>query len=162
MSTREKALAVLNQYGIPYTLEEHDPVYTMEEMEQLPLEGDGSVVKNLFLKDSKGKRHFLVVLMGHKKVDLKLLRGMLGTSGLSFASEARLQEYLGLTKGAVTPLGIVNDDAHCVEVVLDADLEHTTALGIHPNENTATLWISYADLERFVREWGNSLTILTL
>ena len=100
--------------------------------------------------------------MGHKKVDLKLLRGMLGTSGLSFASEARLQKYLGLTKGAVTPLGIVNDDAHCVEVVLDADLKHTTALGIHPNENTATLWISYADLERFVREWGNSLTILPL
>ena len=79
MSTREKALAVLNQYGIPYTLEEHDPVYTMEEMEQLPLEGDGSVVKNLFLKDSKGKRHFLVVLMGHKKFEI--VKGNVGNIG---------------------------------------------------------------------------------
>lgn len=108
MEDREirKVLDVLDNAGIRYRMVSHDPVYTIEEMERLHLDADAEIAKNLFLRDARGKRHFLVVLCSCKTVDLKALRGQLGTSALSFASEDRLKRFLGLEKGAVTPLGI--------------------------------------------------------
>ena len=106
MEDREirKVLDVLDNAGIRYRMVSHDPVYTIEEMERLHLDADAEIAKNLFLRDARGKRHFLVVLCSCKAVDLKALRGQLGTSALSFASEDRLKRFLGLEKGAVTPL----------------------------------------------------------
>ena len=105
MEDREirKVLDVLDNAGIRYRMVSHDPVYTIEEMERLHLDADAEIAKNLFLRDARGKRHFLVVLCSCKTVDLKALRGQLGTSALSFASEDRLKRFLGLEKGAVTP-----------------------------------------------------------
>lgn len=80
------------------------------------------------------------------------LHTLLGTSKLSFASEDRLMRYLGLTKGAVTPLGILNDHDHAVEVVLDRDLEKHPRLGVHPCVNTATVWLAFSDLRRLIEE----------
>ena len=162
MTEREKVITVLKELGIAFRLEEHKAVFTIGEMEQLGLQSQGTVAKNLFLKDNKGKRHFLVVLPGDKKVDLKSLKGLLQVSGLSFASEGRLWDYLNLTKGAVTPLGIINNTAHDVEVIFDKELEQSASIGVHPNENTATVWLSYVDLVRFVEHHGNPLTVLEL
>ena len=86
----------LNQMGISYELEEHEAVYTIDEMDSLGIGRGGEVVKNLFLRDAKGKRHFLVMIQKDKSADLKRLRGELDSTALSFGSQERLLKYLGL------------------------------------------------------------------
>ena len=97
-----------------------------------------------------------------KTVDLKALRGQLGTSALSFASEDRLKRFLGLEKGAVTPLGILNDEARAVEVLFDRDLAGLPSLGVHPNRNTATVFLAFSDLEFLIRSHGNSVSFVAI
>ena len=153
MEDREirKVLDVLDNAGIRYRMVSHDPVYTIEEMERLHLDAD-----------ARGKRHFLVVLCSCKTVDLKELRGQLGTSALSFASEDRLKRFLGLEKGAVTPLGILNDEARAVEVLFDRDLAGLPSLGVHPNRNTATVFLAFSDLESLIRSHGNCVSFVAI
>ena len=81
---------------------------------------------------------------------------------MSFASEERLQKYLGLSPGAVTPLGILNDQKAEVEVVIDEDLMGEASLGVHPCENTATIFLDFADLQRLIEEHGNPITYCKL
>lgn len=164
MEDREirKVLDVLENAGIRYRMVSHDPVYTIEEMERLHLDADALIAKNLFLRDARGKRHFLVVLAKDKVVDLKALRRRLGTSALSFASEDRLKRLLGLEKGAVTLLGILNDEARAVEVLFDRDLAGLPALGVHPNHNTATVFLPLADLESLIRSHGNAVSFVDI
>lgn len=157
MNKKEKVLKKLNQLNIKYELIEHPPVYTIEEMENLNLEEKGHIVKNLFLKNSNGKKHYLVVLKGDKKANLKSIKSQIESSALSFASEERLQKYLGLLKGAVTPLGIINDEEHSVNIIIDKDLENQSIIGVHPNVNTSTVFISYNDMIKFINDFGNEI-----
>ena len=152
--------AYLDGMGISYEVEEHAPVFTIDEMRELGIKG--SVCKNLFLRDAKGRQHFLVVLPGDRQVDLGALAAALGSSKLSFASEERLMKHLGLTKGSVTPLAVIQDPDHTVQVLLDESLTGMDRLGVHPLVNTATLWISGADLLRFVRSCGNPVKIVSI
>ena len=151
MEDREirNVLDVLDNAGIRYRMVSHDPVYTIEEMERLHLDADAEIAKNLFLCSCK-------------TVDLKALRGQLGTSALSFASEDRLKRFLGLEKGAVTPLGILNDEARAVEVLFDRDLAGLPSLGVHPNRNTATVFLAFSDLEFLIRSHGNSVSFVAI
>lgn len=152
----------LNEMGISYEIYHHEPVYTIEEMEQLSMPHLDCIVKNLFLRNANGKQHYLVVLAHDKTADLKAIRAQLGTSGLSFASEERLEKYLGLKKGAVTPFGVLNDPDGLVSVVFDADLKEYPLLGVHPNDNTATVFLSFADLLSVVEQNGNPIFYVTL
>ena len=103
--------------------ENHPAAYTMEEIEALHLtRPNESIAKNLFLRDGSGKRHFLVLVAGDKLVDLKTLRQTIGSSRLSFASEERLMKHLKVTKGSVSPMGILNDEHLAVEVFIDEEL----------------------------------------
>ncbi len=151
---RSIVFEALEALGVPYEVWEHPAVYTIEEMDALHLPDPSVVVKNLFLRDAKGKQHFLVVLQKDKQADLRALGEHLGVK-LSFASEERLMKYLGLEKGAVTPFGILNDTERAVEVLLDADLECMPLIGVHPNENTATVVLKPADLVRIIERHGN-------
>ena len=162
MDKQQKVFDKLNELNIKYEVTNHPPVYTIEEMDDLGISEHGDVCKNLFIRDAKGKRHFLVVLNKDKQADLKNIRQQLGTTGLSFASEERLAKYLNLSKGAVTPLGVVNDEEHLVEVVFDRDLINKQKLGVHPNENTATVWIAFDDLKKLVENNGNTIHYLTI
>lgn len=158
MDQQQKVYDRLRELQIKYTVDEHKAVFTIDEMDSLGLYDKGSIAKNLFLRDAKGKRHFLVTIRHDKKVDLKSLRTELNSTALSFASEERLNRYLKLEKGSVTPFGILNDvDAH-VEVLFDTDLVGSEAIGIHPNDNTATVWISFSDLKKVIQINGNSLS----
>ncbi len=161
-NTREAALTRLRELGLSFEVEEHPAVYTIEEMEGLGLTGKGDVCKNLFLRDYKGKKHYLVVLAKDKRADLKTLAARLSSTPLSFASPERLAACLGLEKGAVTPLGVVNDAAHAVTVVVDSDLRCRRRLGVHPNVNTATVWLAPEALEAYVRSCGNPLVYLPI
>jgi Ala-tRNA(Pro) deacylase len=162
MEQQQKVFQKLDELNITYEVTNHPPVYTIEEMDDLGISDHGDVCKNLFIRDAKGKRHFLVVLNKDKQADLKNIREQLGTTGLSFASEERLSKYLNLSKGAVTPLGVVNDEDHLVEVVFDRDLISKQKLGVHPNENTATVWISFDNLKKLVEKNGNKIHYLNI
>lgn len=109
------------------------------------------------MKNSNGKKHYLVVLKGDKKANLKSIKSQINSTALSFASEERLEKHLGLSKGAVTPLGIINDEEHLVNIVLDEDLKKEEIIGVHPNVNTSTVFISYNDLIKFINSFGNEI-----
>ncbi len=158
--TPPELYAYLDGMGISYEVEEHAPVFTIDEMRELGIKG--SVCKNLFLRDAKGRQHFLVVLPGDRQADLGALAAALGSSKLSFASEERLMKHLGLTKGSVTPFAVIQDPDHTVQVLLDESLTGMDRLGVHPLVNTATLWISGADLLRFVCSCGNPVKIVSI
>lgn len=154
---QQKVIEVLNALNIEYRIVNHPAVFTAEEGLKLGLARYGDMCKNLFLSDAKGKRHFLVVLYKDKKADLKSIQKQLGCARLSFASEERLFKYLQLHKGEVTPLGIINDRDAQVEVVLDHDLTGKNKLGFHPNDNTATVWISFTALKKIIEQNGNKI-----
>ncbi|MGB4658457.1 MAG: prolyl-tRNA synthetase associated domain-containing protein [Mobilitalea sp.] len=163
MDQKQKVYQELDRLDIKYEIIEHPAVYTIEELDSLEEFHDNPcVAKNLFLRDASGKHHFLVVLDKDKKADLKLIRKQLGASTLSFSSEERLMEHLKLTKGSVTPLGIVNDLKHSVEVVMDSTLVDREFIGVHPNDNTATVILSYHDLCVYLQMNGATLHIIDL
>lgn len=147
----------LNRLGIRYDGMEHTPVFTVEEMDRLAFPPDVVTAKNLFLRDARGRRHFLVVLRKDKPVNLRGLEEPLSSSRLSFASEERLHKHLGLTKGSVSPLGILNDGERAVEVVFDRDLAAAARVGVHPNDNAAMLFLAFDDLVRLAEERGNKV-----
>lgn len=157
---KEATLSWLDEQGIAYEKMEHKAVFTMEEMDEQGISARGGVVKNLFLRDGKGKNHFLVVVPEEKRVNLTDLSAQLCASKLSFASADRLEKYLGVVQGAVSPLGILNDEAHVVEVVFDRDLCHAKRMGIHPNDNTATVWLSFKDLKKIIEKQGNPISYI--
>ena len=160
MYDREAVLEHLKQLGVSFEEIRHPAVFTVEEMDKLGINQQGMICKNLFLRDAKGKNHFLAVVREDKRADLKSLSEKLGSSHLSFASEERLMKYLGLTKGSVTPLGVLNDEGRAVTVIFDNDLRFEKRLGVHPNDNIATLWISFDDLKRVVENHGNKIVMM--
>lgn len=147
---KQRVYDALDQLKIKYEVVEHEPVHTMEDMDRLGLPQKGTLCKNLFLRDAKGKRHFLVTCDEKKTVDLKTLARQLGAGNLSFASVDRLEKYLGLKQGSVSPFGLMNDTEHAVEFFIDKDLSRCKSLGIHPLENTATVFLSFKDLDKFL------------
>lgn len=162
MEKQQKVFEKLDELNIKYEVINHPAVYTIDEMKDLGITNLDHVCKNLFLRDYKGKRHFLVILAKEKQADLKKIREQLGTTALSFASEERLKKYLQLGKGAVTPLGVINDMNCAVEVIFDEDLVGESSLGFHPNENTATVWISFDDIKKVIEQNGNTIAYVTI
>lgn len=158
----KKVIDAMTSMNIPYDLIEHPAVYTIEEMDELNIDSNNEVVKNLFLRDDKKKRYFLIALEKNKQANLKEIRKELNCRPLSFASEEDLQKYLGLSKGSVTPLGILNDTDCKVEVVFDKDILLFHRIGVHPNDNTATVWINPQNLEFIIKKHGNSITYINI
>jgi Ala-tRNA(Pro) deacylase len=156
----KKVYEVLKKLGIPYVRYEHPPVFTVEQAKEHWVGVTGAHCKNLFLRNEKGNRHYLAILEHTKKADLKTLTRQLGEDRLSFGSPERLMHYLGLTPGAVSPFGLINDSQKEVRVVVDLDLRDSEHINFHPNENTATVGISFADFERFLSWCGNTVRYL--
>lgn len=148
----------LDSLGIKYEHIEHPSVFTMDEMYALGVFNKGIVGKNLFLRDAKGKRHFLVFVYGDKRVSLSDIQEKLNISRCSFASAERLYKYLRLTKGSVSPLGVINDKNAAVEFIIDKDFIGCPCVGVHPNRNTATLWMTFDDLLKVIKDNGNSIS----
>jgi Ala-tRNA(Pro) deacylase len=147
--------AALDALGIAYTRHDHPPVFTVEEAEAHWRDIDAVHCKNLFLRNQKGTRHYLVVAERHAAVDLERLAVLLGDDRLSFASPERLAKYLGLTPGSVSPFGLINDAARHVIVAVDATLREAATIAFHPNVNTATLVLARSDFERFLASTGH-------
>jgi Ala-tRNA(Pro) deacylase len=145
----------LHELGIAYERHEHPPVATVEEAEKHWAGIDATHCKNLFLRNQKGNRHYLVVLTASKKADLRAVADQIGDGKLSFASPERLKTHLGLRPGSVSPFGLINNVDHAVRVVLDRDLKSATRLSFHPNINTVTYAVGAADFARFLETCGN-------
>lgn len=155
-----KVYETLDKLDISYVRHEHPPVYTVEEAEQHWENITGAHCKNLFLRNKKGNRHYLVVLASSKRADLKALEKQLGEDRLSFASPERLMHYLGLEVGAVSPFGLINDTQKEVQVIIDQDLKDADSINFHPNVNTATVGLSFLDFEKFLSFCGQSIRFL--
>jgi Ala-tRNA(Pro) deacylase len=152
---------VLAMLGIPYARHDHAPVFTCEEAAAaVPVEPGTSHTKNLFLRDKKGRRHWLLVTDCAKSVDLRQLAPTIGADHLSLGSAERLARYLGVTPGAVTILALINDRDHAVELVIDADVWAAARLRCHPLVNTSTLVITRGDVERFLTLTGHAPAIV--
>ncbi len=156
----QKVYDLLEQLGISYKRYEHPPVYTVDEAKQYWQDIEGAHSKNLFLRNNKGSQHYLVILEESKKADIKDLSAKLAAGKLSFASERRLMEHLGLETGAVSPFGLINDDKKAVTVAVDRDLKKASTVNFHPNVNTATVSLSFSDFEKFLEHCGNEVILL--
>ena len=163
-TTREEASVVerLRELAIAYERYEHPPVPTVEEAEKYWAGIDATHCKNLFLRNQKGNRHYLVVVPHVKKVDLRTVADQIGDGKLSFASPQRLMTHLGLTPGSVSPFGLINDRGRAVRVVLDRDLKAAERLSFHPNINTVTLTIAAGDFARFLDACGHTVQYVTI
>ncbi len=152
---RQATMNMLDELGIRYDLVEHPAAFTVDDMEALDIDNKDKIPKNLFLRDDKKRRCILLVLDKKKQINLKELSRKISSRPLSFASEEMLHNCLGLSKGSVTPLGILNDDSRRVEVMIDSSLISYSQIGVHPNDNTATVFLSLIDLERVISQHGN-------
>jgi len=162
--TSEEATVVrrLRELGIAYERHEHPPVATVEAAEQYWVGIDATHCKNLFLRNQKGNRHYLVIIEHQKKADLRKVADQIGDGKLSFGSPERLMAHLALTPGSVSPFGLINDAAHSVRVVLDRDLKSASRLSFHPNINTVTFVVAAADFARFLDSCGHIIQHVTV
>lgn len=155
--------AYFKSQDINYEPVEHAAVYNMEEMSQIDLPHPEADAKNIFVRDDKKANYYLITVKGDKRINLKEFRKQHGLRNLSFASEQDLMDILGLIPGAVTPLGLLNDKTCKVQFYLDRDfLDEPGLIGIHPNDNTATVYLQAADLVTIVKNHGNTVEIVEI
>ncbi|MBW3799256.1 hypothetical protein GPK29_23690 [Aeromonas hydrophila] len=154
--------SLLDQLAIPYQRIDHAPVFTCEEASRLLPKLPAAKTKNLFLRDPKSERLFLVVTPEESRVDLKALAAALGVKRLSFGSPERLEAVLGLTPGSVTLLAMVRDREKAVELVMDETIWQAERVQCHPLVNTATLLIRLDDVRRLLAHLGREATVMRL
>ena len=152
----------LHENNIEYERYDHPPVFTVEDVHRLTPDLPGAKTKNLFFRDKKGSRHFLVVLPADKRVNLKALPNVLQSSKISFGSPDRLMKHLGITPGSVSLLAIVNDQENKVEVIIDESLWKSEAFQFHPLVNTSTLVISKGSINKFLAATGNEVKFVDI
>ena len=151
---------ILAEHHIEYERFDHPAVYTVEDVKRLVPPLPAAKTKNLFLRDHKGRRHFLVIVPADKRVDIKALNAAIGSSRLSFGSAKRLKKFLGVDPGSVTIFALVNDSDHKVELIIDQSLWEQEAFQFHPLVNTSTLLISNDNLKRFLALAGHDVEIM--
>jgi Ala-tRNA(Pro) deacylase len=159
INSEQDFLNFLDANGFIYQRVEHPAVFTCAEAELHRPKVPAVSTKNLFLCDKKARRFFLVVTSCEKTVKLDALAPQLGVSYLRFASAENLQRILGVTRGAVTMMGLANDTGHLVELWIDAEIWLGETFLSHPLVNTATLVLSKSQLERFFSLTGHSTHI---
>lgn len=162
MRGQKELYELLHQLNIPYDYREHPPVATVEEARKYWKNIDAGRCKNIFLRNHKGNRHYLVIIEHLQNLVMKDLEQSLKQGKLSFASEERLMKYLGITPGSVSPFGIINDTNHHVHLFIDQELLNFEKLSFHPNINTASLVIKRDDLVRFIEYNENTYEFIKL
>ena len=160
---KQEIYRLLSEKGVWHEITEHKAVYNMDEVADIDLPYPEAECKNLFVRDKKKREYYLISVKGNKRVNLKKFKEKYNTKPLGFASEDDLMNILGLIPGAVTPLGLLNDTDGKVILYLDQDFfkgEHL--IGVHPNDNTATVWMKTDDLTDIIRTHGNNVVITDL
>lgn len=160
---KQEIYEFLKNKNIWYEITEHKAVYSMEELTEIDIpypEVDG---KNLFVRDDKKRNYYLITIKGDKKINLKEFRKRNNTRALSFASAHDLMDLMNLIPGSVTPLGLLNDKELKVQFYIDQDfMKDSHIIGVHPNDNTATVWLKVEDLIDIIKEHGNNINIVEI
>lgn len=160
---KQEIYQLLTDEQIHYEVTEHEAVYNMADLSKVDLPYPNADAKNLFVRDDKKQHYYLITVSGDKRVNLKDFRKNNGTRPLSFAPKEDLQSLLGLEPGSVTPLGLLNDTQCQVEFYLDESfLTSSNIIGVHPNENTATVWLNSQDLLAILQKHGTIIHIVTI
>lgn len=153
---RKKVFDKLNELSIDFEVHEHPPLDTIEIALRYWKDIDSMHCKNLFFRNHKGNRHYLVIIKDTTPFSIRSLEQKLKQGKLTFGSEKRLMKYLGVKPGSVSPFGLINDKEHHVHLFMDIQLKNAGKISFHPNDNTASLVIRFSDLLRFINEMGNS------
>jgi len=159
--SRTELFAFFQNLGISTSTVDHSPVFTVEDAKLVHDEIPGGHCKNLFCKDEKGVL-WLIVALEDARIDLKAAKDKIGSKRLTFGKPELLLEILGLTPGSVTPFGLINDEKHLTNVILDADMMKHQLLNFHPLSSDATTTISSADLIRFIEATGHHPRIVAV
>ena len=162
MERRDKVFGWLDEHGIKYTWYEHPEAPTIEIAQQY-WRADGSKhCKNLFFRNHKGNCHYLVVFDSQQSMAIHDLEHLLHQGKLSFASAERMDKWLGLCPGSVSPFGLINDPDNHVHLFLDESLRTQESLSFHPNDNRFTVVISRDEFTKYLEAVGNSYEYIKL
>ncbi|MBU2554496.1 MAG: prolyl-tRNA synthetase associated domain-containing protein [Bacteroidetes bacterium] len=152
---RKRVFDVLASLGIEYEVFEHPPLNTIEMALEYWKDIEATHCKNLFFRNHKGNQHYLVIIKDTTPFNVTSLEKKLRQGKLTFGSEKRLIKYLDVLPGSVSPFGLINDTAKHVIVFLDEQLRNSQKISFHPNDNTASLVLSFSDFIKYLNHQGN-------
>ena len=153
---------LLEKLEIQFEYHEHPPLATIEDAKLHWADYNSGRCKNIFFRNHKGDRHYLVVLEHLRQLNIRDLEKRLKQGKLTFASDIRLKKYLGVEPGSVSPFGLINDSEKHVHLFIDEKLKEFDRLTFHPNINTASLVISTSDFIKFLQFTGNTFEFIRL
>ncbi len=160
---KEDIYKLLEEKGYWHEIVEHEAVWNMEDLAKVKLPYPDADAKNVFVRDDKKQNYYLITVKDDKRVDLKKFKEDHNTRKLSFVSENDLMEILGLIPGSVSPFGLLNDKEKKVKFFLDKAFTVNKAIvGIHPNDNTATVFVKANDLLDIIKEHGNEVEVVKI
>ncbi len=150
---KQQIYEYIKQRNIWYEITEHEAVFSMKEVSNIEIPYPEADAKNLFICDDKKRNYYLITIRGNKRANLKKFKQENNTRPLSFAFEKDLKDILGLVPGSVSPLGVLNNRENNVNIFIDKDFtKEPYIIGIHPNDNTATIWLKTKDLIKIIEE----------
>ena len=152
----------LDSHQICYSWYEHPEAPTIEIARQHWHRDGSKHCKNLFFRNHKGNRHYLVCFDCEQSMAIHDLEHLLHQGKLSFASEQRMERWLGLKPGSVSPFGLINDTENHVHLFLDSKLRDYPSLSFHPNDNRATVVIELSEFLRYLEIVGNTYEFIEL
>lgn len=160
---KQEVYDFIKSKNIWHEITEHEAVFNMDELSKIEVPYNDCDAKNLFVRDDKKENYYLITVKGNKRVDLKEFRKRYDVRPISFASAEDLMKYLNLIPGSVSPLGLLNDKERKVKFYLDDSFfKDDKIIGIHPNDNTATVWLKVDDLINIIKEHGNKIEIINI
>jgi Ala-tRNA(Pro) deacylase len=162
MHEDKKLYQTLEKLGITFDYYAHPPAPTIDEAKKYWKDIEAAHCKNLFFRNHKGNKHYLVVIEHTKQLEIHQLEKLLQQGKISFASPERMQKYLGLTPGSVSPFGLIHDVEHHVHVFIDQDLMQAERISFHPNTNIASIVLPFEDFLRFMLCSGNTFAFISL
>ncbi|MEI6575528.1 MAG: prolyl-tRNA synthetase associated domain-containing protein [Bacteroidota bacterium] len=162
MNGNPKLYQILDELAISFAYHEHPPAPTITEAMKYWKDIEAVHCKNLFFRNHKGDRHYLVIMDHRYEMNIRELELKLKQGKLSFASDQRMMKYLGVSPGSVSPLALIHDENHHVYLFMDESLKHAKKISFHPCINTASLVIPFEDFLRFIEWTGNSWEYLRL
>jgi len=161
MIFKDDLIRILNDNGFEYFVEEHAPLFTVEDSKSLRGQIEGAHSKNLFLKDAKAN-FFLISIEESASIDLKKTMQQIQSKKLSFAKPEYLQDILGIEPGSVSPFALLNDTKKQVKFYLDRSFLNSERVNFHPLINTATVNISPQNLIELIEKYHNPVNYIDL
>jgi Ala-tRNA(Pro) deacylase len=162
MRGQEELYLLFEKLNIKFEYYEHPPLATIEDTKTHWKNYNSGRCKNIFFRNHKGDRHYLVILEHLRQLNIRDLEKRLKQGKLTFASDFRLKKYLGVEPGSVSPFGLINDSEKHVHLFIDEKLKEFDRLTFHPNINTASLVLSKSDFLKFLEYTGNTFEFIRL